>query len=574
MLDDGAYARNKPEKSLSKLLENTLLPQLLSRQEPLRYCVEGTSFPDIYAGLLEKAYSSWFTSTARFIRQTNRQEEFADLLPFLEKPLLFERQSCARNAKIERSFHPYVEQEFWETRFAPRSEQVRLIVLPEESLGVVCAAPEHGSAAACAGVRAVFGAYVVVLPEDYNKDFADWRASLLHEAGHTLGMGEGYAFGAIKNSPFFGTSKRRPGLMSAQMESQQKISCDEADAMIIFADALSVPGKPARTEKTARSFQSFCQDDPVWYVDGRQQKRPARVAGDERRFLQTDFTADGRVKQFLAYTPQKEGFAEAFHLYENVFAVPASQTGGMQYYAQPDGRTVVVEELEEKGYKRIFTLRDKHLLGQTILDVSSPEEVRASTLLDADGGKTRLVRVERVIRQNREDGYGIIFLYLQMEGRVKRGTLEQTSFRAVYAFKDWLMVNLIEPGSSVVTSFLLEKNPAGPGDKMQVYLGDLRQFLTGGSFRVGTSDVKALGELSARDRKYLGTYAANAAKSMEIELSSAAGSSITQLGKNAAVKPVSVQDVSLWMQKAAELYSKLGRSIQYQLDGSPFFSNR
>ena len=58
VLDDNAFVHNKPEGTLAALISKTLLPQLLARQEPLRYCVEGTPSPEAYASLVEQAYTS------------------------------------------------------------------------------------------------------------------------------------------------------------------------------------------------------------------------------------------------------------------------------------------------------------------------------------------------------------------------------------------------------------------------------------------------------------------------------------------------------------------------------------
>lgn len=563
VLDNEAQTHYKPSKSLSKLAADTLLPQLLARREPLRYCVEGAPFVKQYAHLLERGYTEWASATARIIRQANRADEFADLLPFLEKPLLFERQFCSYNAKIEDAFHPSMEETYWETNFVPQSEQVRLIILPKDQVARVCFHAEYGEAVACAG-SPEFGAHVIVMARAEETESSEWWLSLLHEVGHTLGMGEGYALGAVKNSPFFGTKPRAASVMKGQGEPQE-CSCDDADAVIVLSDALSIPGKPARRGDTARTFQSLCTDDPIWYVEGRQQNKPPRAAGDARGFSQTSYHADGKVNRFSMFAPFPKGFSGAFRLFDTeLSAGRASAADGMTYYPASDGRTFAVEELEDPSFRRLFTLRDKHLLGQTFLDFSTPGTLRASTTLHLQNKNTRLARVETLHRRTDNSRYGTYFVYAVFEGRVREGVLEKTSARMAYVFKDWMVVNLIEPGETKITTFLLEKGKGG--QQMQVYQGDWEKELAGGSFALTLTDVTPLGELSERDKKYLQTFASAADEGMRAELLSAGESSVTQLGKSSDGN-ISAKKVSAWAAQALDLHSKMGRALQYQFDG-------
>lgn len=574
VLDDNAFVQNKPEETLSALLSKTLLPQLLARQEPVRYCVEGAPSPDAYASLVEKAYTSWFTSTARMIRKAKRTEEFADLLPFLEKPLVFERQACSESEAVNDWFHPHVENDFWEKNFSPRREQLRLIIVPPEAIASVCATEEYADAVACAVSREVTGAYIVLMSQDKDSEPAQWYSSLLHELGHTLGLGEGYALGAPQNSPFFGTHARKDTLMGNQTDEVQKFSCDDADAMVIFADSVSIAGKPARTGPTARRFQSFCTKDPIWYEDGRQQNRPDRTTGDNRRFLYTSFTPDGRVKQFLAYMPKPSGFADSFRLTE-ALSESSYSVGSMEYYPAKDGRIFVAEDLEDDSYKRIFTLRGKHLLGQTVLERSSEDMARASTVLNMGIGKKSLVRVENILRATNHAQYGVYFVYTLFTGEVKDGELQHTAARSAYIFKDWMIVNLIDPDVAATTTLLIEKNGGGQGQKIQVYQSDwLDEFLSGGSFVFGEDGVERTGDLSEKDKKYLQNFASGSAERMRSELLSAGGVTISAWGQKAAVRPVSDKQVSAWMGNSLKLYSDVESAVKNYLDESPFSSEK
>lgn len=567
-LDENSYVSNKPEKSLSKLVSKTLLPQLLERKEPLRYCIEGTPDPDKYAASVERVYTEWFASTARMIRQAKRSEEFADLLPLLEKPLRFERQACSYNAALSEMFHPNMEETYWETNFASQPEQLRLVVLPKEMIEYVCTGSEHGEIIACAASPTLLGMNVLAMSRVEESDQLEWWSSFLHETGHTLGMGEGYALGAVKNNPFFGSASGRKSVMRGQTKEDQAFSCDDADAVIAFVDASSFPGKPARTGKTARAFKSLCADDPIWFVDGRQQNRPPRATGDASRFVQTSYQADGRVNQFSVFKPLAKGFSSAFRLHE-ALGVPSSVSGDLTSFQAADGRSFAVETLEDSSSKRIFTLRDKYLLGETWLEFSS-DSVQASTTLDVSK-KERLARVEKLQRGN-NDKYGTYFVYAIFEGVARDGVLHNSSARIVYVFKDWMIVSEIPAGHTKVTTFLLESNSGG-GQRMQVYQGYWDQYLAGGGFAVSLTDIQPIGELSDRDKKYLAGFSSGTEEGMQDELRRATGVPVSQLGKQAVAEDISNQDVAKWVGEALTLHARVGRVLQNQFD-SGLFSSR
>lgn len=558
---DGDVPSHKPSKSISKTVGKTLLPQLLTRREPLRYCVEGAPRSDKYSSYFEQGYNEWAASTARIIRKAKRADEFSDLLPFLDKPFLFKRQPCSYNPQIEDLYHPNMEETYWETNYSSSPEQIRLIVLPPYQVSRVCSKTDLNGVA-CAGVLES-GGRVIVMPLSEETDAVEWWYSLLHEIGHTLGLGEGYVLGGSANNPLFGTKANRPSVMQGENMSPG-FSCDDADAFIVFSDSLSIPGKPARTGKTARSFKSLCVDDPIWYVDGRQQNRPPRATGDAGGFSQTSYHSDGKVARFARFAPNPTGFSAAFKLSDsNLGGRPSSHADGVAYYIAQDGRTFAVEDLEDPAVKRIFTLKDNNLLGQTFLDFSKKDTVRAVTALNLQKNNMRLLRVESAHRVAESEDE-IYFVYALFEGAVKDGTLYNMSARMAYVFKDWILVSLIEPGQAKTTTLLMEKDSRG--QRMQVFQGNGGKDLAGGSFLLTLTDAKPAGALSDRDKKYLKTFASTAEESMFDELSGAAKTSITQLGKD-SVGGISASNISSWAAQALDLHSKLGRALQYQFDG-------
>lgn len=557
---------SKPQKSLSKLTGETLLPQLLARQEPLRYCIEGVAQPKQYAPVLEKGYNEWASSAAGMIRQEKRADEFADLLPFLERPFLFKRQFCSYNRQAEERFHPMLEKSYWDTTAFPEEEQLRLILLPQEHINRVCGGGNPlGTSVACT-MKLDGGLYVIAMPLAEETEPEVWRSSFLHEIGHTLGMGEGYATGATKNSPLFGTKANRPSVMQ-EANHNSGLTCDDADAFIVFSDSLSVSGKPARSGKTARTFKSLCSGDPIWYVNGLQQDRPPHMAGDADGFSETSYKSDGKVSRFNRYPPNPKGFAAAFRLFDaGLGGQPASKSGAMSYYSADNGRTFVVEELGNPALKRVFTLQNKHLLGETFLDFSNEGSVYASTTLNLQKRNSRLLRSESVHRHVNPD-YGTYFVYVIYEGVVNEGVLSNVSARMAYVFPKWMVVNLMEAGRSKTTTFLLEKDSAGRGQRMQVFQADPEKDFPSGAFLLTLTQAKPQGALSARDKKYLENFWSSTDEGARDELSAMGKTAIVQLGKPAAVRDITVKDISSWVSHALDLHSKLGRALKYQWDG-------
>lgn len=571
-LDDSSYSRNKPKSSLTKLADKTLLPLLLARQTPVRYCVEGTPEADQYAQFLEQGYTEWFTATARFIRGAKRTDEFADLLPFLEQPLLFRRQSCARNKNIEDTFLYALDGELLEKNPSSVSEQVRFLLVPEADVSRLCRGRNVAEVVACAGSAQEFGAHVVIMPYRSEQD-TSWWSSLLHELGHTMGVGEGYKLGATKNNPYFGTNFRQGGVMNAQDGVPAVFSCDEADALIALSDALSVPGKPARTGKTARTFQSLCAHDPVWYTDGRLVQRSDYAAGDEQRFTQASFQADGRPGELVSFTPDTGSFSQAMRLFEqSPFAGNGTATGGMTYYPQKNGRTFAVQNLESDGLKRVFTLKNKNLLGTTVLYGSDPDRFQAVTVLKDPRKKTQKLRDEAILRLDSEN-YGPYFVWAKYEGEVRAGGVRGAAAQVVYLFKNWMIVSLIAPGSARNTVLLLESAERGEGQRIHVYQQNfMDEKLFGGDFSLVSGRIQPAGELSARDEAYVKNFVSF--DKAQDNLQAAGGVSIFQFGQDMSGRPVGVKEVSDWVWTASRLHAEMGTAVKTYLADRPLDFSR
>lgn len=193
---------------------------------------------DKYASAMSENYSRWFTETAQQIRQANRAEEFADLLPLLEQGI--------------------------RTEFVKEDERPDIIVIISFLARVInyC-----NSAAGCyiKGAATDWKVPVIVLP-----DLKNWQKVVtfgqisskrigLHEIGHSLGLSDQYAQARAENShPVYHSAAHD----SAVMNKSGELTCDDADGIINLIDI---------TRQSRRGgdlgWHSLCRRDVV-YVNG------------------------------------------------------------------------------------------------------------------------------------------------------------------------------------------------------------------------------------------------------------------------------------------------------------------
>lgn len=427
--------------SLKDLVADSFLPQLLARQEPLRYCIDGTDDMDYYDQIFRQTYQKWFSKTAQFIRRSNRAEEFEDILPFLEKPLLLQRQNCGHDDFREYLLGNAARYGEGKIPYAAQDEQLRVSFLAPDDLINTCDA----DAAGCA-----FSDNVKVKGASVFAPQGSDSSTLLHELGHTLRMGEGYESGQTSNSPLYGTGMRKQAgaMSSARNGKGSDFSCDDADAMVVFTDTISLPGKPARTGLRARRFQSFCQDDPIIYFDGLVQGRRNLRAISDNRVYQAEYYRNGRLKRMKVYSAKDADLSQSFDLFRKY---RFTQDNGAEHRLE-DGRIFLVDVFAEENRAQIVSLKGNKIFGRTDLTYYDDDFVFARTNLAVAYDK-QLIKEQSLYAVNK-DRINTRTLVFQKEDTEARNV----SYHEVNLFEDDVMsLYIYEPATALTTMALLEK---------------------------------------------------------------------------------------------------------------------
>ena len=192
------------------------------------------------------AFNAWFEYPAYVIRQSNREEEFADILPILDKGI----------------------------PFGPNGVETTVVFL-----GTMQEADQKFSAAAygCADMEN-FTIYTVTegpLKEKWNtykpgKPLISYFTIFAHEFGHWLGfmdqyLEDGLAYFLEFVLPRGHSSQRHVTQTIMSSSDNAKMGCDDVDAIINMID-LQRGG--AQGKRRGTMWRSFCPSSPDFFQDG------------------------------------------------------------------------------------------------------------------------------------------------------------------------------------------------------------------------------------------------------------------------------------------------------------------
>lgn len=189
---------------------------------------------DYYTKAIDHAYNAWFAYPAKLIRQSGREEEFADILPLLERK---------------------VDVRFSEGEY-PADIQVR--VVPDDEIKSYCGRKSSGCY-----LPVKKGVPLILVAEDVKAKILKGmikRAILTHEVGHSLGLSDQYNESSyVQTHEMYSSVKRDKALMNLST----KLTCDDADGLINLIDL-----SRGRSRGGARGWRSLCKGSDVYYVNG------------------------------------------------------------------------------------------------------------------------------------------------------------------------------------------------------------------------------------------------------------------------------------------------------------------
>ena len=261
---EGAYSDGKP------IGQRYLLRRALEGKPirvDLRY--SDASKEPKYREIISAAYAQWFSEPARLIRRAGREEEFADVLPLLE-----------RGIKVQ---------------FADKEEDsdIRIYIIPLKQVQQAC-----GSAAA--GCFSLEPFLLIYMPEDnfLRKLASSGRMSLqsisLHEIGHSLGLSDQYLQGRSQNSHSVYSG---PEPSQSAMRSNNKLTCDDADGIINLIDITRGTSRGG-----AEGWRSLCKKSDVYYANGapvRQSSYAIMPLDQGRKWQMSEYKQGRLLNQYM-----------------------------------------------------------------------------------------------------------------------------------------------------------------------------------------------------------------------------------------------------------------------------------
>ena len=189
-----------------------------------------------------EGFNRWFIFTKEAIIKSGRQEEFADILPLLSRPVTLQEVTNEEDADMSFEFVSY------------------------EEMQDICG----GTAGGCQwGVK-------IILPyiEYTQAEGEDWDSidvTLVHEIGHFYGLADEYR-SAYNKSPEYSTSGRTNKHLSI-MDIHEGMGCDDVDGFINAIDFSLAYKKGGKwSDRAIRGWQSFC--DNTMFAEGKQLDKP------------------------------------------------------------------------------------------------------------------------------------------------------------------------------------------------------------------------------------------------------------------------------------------------------------
>jgi len=243
-LKESAYARKiqiQAAESRPKAVIPTLLPRILNG-EPIKVNIENPynaelseQVCDRLTGMIQNSYNAWFQNAMTEIKTQERETEFADIKRTLENGVMI-RALCVSKKTSSRE-----------------KKGADLIVSFKEDLADVQKACKSNDCVGCKKLRRGKPMLIIISfnggtdPLGHVYTPADIHRTLVHEVGHTLGLGDTYTH---DNASDFGSANwETDNIMGA---TSNELTADDADGLINLMDSWNLK---ALKEKYASAWQ-------------------------------------------------------------------------------------------------------------------------------------------------------------------------------------------------------------------------------------------------------------------------------------------------------------------------------
>ena len=219
-----------------------------------------------YEQLVSRAFNEWFRETLKFIRNSKREQVFADLIPLLERGISVQKADDDAQAQI--AFH-----------FVPLGEIKQICSVN----AVGCFKHEEIPPAVYLPVEKAQLLFRSFLTQNL-------LSVTTHELGHALGLSDQYLSARSDNSDAVFSSGRDE---KSIMNQAARITCDDADGLINAIDLLR--GTSRGGEK---GWQSLCKNSPQIYINGTPGLNgPYRITQTDWDFTLEEYSKGKRISR-------------------------------------------------------------------------------------------------------------------------------------------------------------------------------------------------------------------------------------------------------------------------------------
>ncbi len=314
--------------------ESSPLKKIISQETIYYYLMGEDVFSSqehiAYPSIVSQAINSWFSYSAQQIKNAGREQEFADILPLLNKPV----------------------------KIAKTSEQgksdVQLLFTSPDSIAEECGSGSLGCI--------VFNAWILAPELEQNEETNENNYNtildiLTHEIGHWYGMADQYYQGAEHNASVLHSTSDRIDKEMGIMDTGKDLACDDVDGFINLIDYTLAQTNGSYSRRAKRGWRSFC--DNTLYKNAKVVNRDPYMIGNRRY----DYTAQGDLKS----TQYKHPF-----LHENIEINSQIKKGYWQLKTPEDEEWDIYQEKNGlkfiSGPYKIFANRQEKEDGKVIWD--------------------------------------------------------------------------------------------------------------------------------------------------------------------------------------------------------------
>ena len=273
---DSPLYRSENPVGMPTIGERYLMPKILAGQ-PIRIFIEASKSDEKqyhkYQSFIDESYNKWFLDTLQIISKAKRTDEFADLIPILQKGIEVEFVGQPQEADIIIKIKPFIE--------------VRL-KCGNSAVGCYKRIENKGEIP------------TILLPEDqfFIKLISGGKISYsrvgLHEMGHSLGLSDQYKEARDENS-----HRRYASVQSGKgvMSSARNISCDEADGIINLIDIVRGTARGGEP-----GWKSLCPKADDYYIKGQSALRgPYMITSEDMKNFVLDIYQNGELVSTQTY---------------------------------------------------------------------------------------------------------------------------------------------------------------------------------------------------------------------------------------------------------------------------------